>query len=70
MFHEKLSVGPENNFQKSMNCQLIILYGLLNSDNNIYTKECITFLMKKECMVLNENKNQNESRNYKLLNKI
>ena len=36
MFHEKLSVGPENNFQKSMNCQLIILYGLLNSDNNIY----------------------------------
>ena len=33
MFHEKLSVGPENNFQESMNCQLIILYGLLNSDN-------------------------------------
>ena len=26
--------------------------------------------MKKECMVLNENKNQNESRNYKLLDKI
>ena len=36
MFHEKLSVGTENNFQENMNCQLIILYGLLNSDNNIH----------------------------------
>ena len=35
-FHEKLLVGTENNFQESMNCQLIILHGLLYFDNNVH----------------------------------